>query len=340
MSTYHRAPPTGPGLRLHLNENNAGCSPAVLQALASLTPDQIACYPDYQQTTARVAEFLGVAPDWVLLTNGLDEGISLVCQHAGSGVGIVSEPAFEMYAATIETFGGTVTRVLPREDFAFSVDDLLAASEQARLVFLTDPNNPTGVGLPGGAIASLAAARPNATVFVDEAYADFSSRTLIGSALEQHRNLIVGRTFAKGHGLAALRIGALVAHPDTLAPLAALQPPYSLNVAALAAVEAAVADTRWLASCVEESNASKQGIYEYCDARGLKYWRSEANFVLVRVGSSATAIVDALAAQRIFIRDKSTAPGCDGCVRITAGMLAYTQRALMALEAALATRGR
>ena len=90
------------------------------------------------------------------------------------------------------------------------------------MIYLTDPNNPTGLGIPGGRRRdAIAAAAPHALVLVDEAYADFSGRTLIGPLLDRQRNVIIGRTFAKAHGLAALRVGALVAHPDTLEPAAA-----------------------------------------------------------------------------------------------------------------------
>jgi histidinol-phosphate aminotransferase len=140
--------------------------------------------------------------------------------------------------------------------------------------------------------------------------------------------------------LAALRVGALIAHPDALAPLRRLLPPYSLNICALRAVEAAMGDRAYLNGYVAQSEASRRLIYEFCDARGIPYWRSEANFVLLRLGPEATAITAALAASGIYIRDKSAAPGCEGCVRITAGVLEHTRACLNALEDVLASRTR
>lgn len=348
MSTYQRATVTGPGLRLHLNENTAGCSPAVLSAIAALTPDQIGSYPDYSRAIDATAAWFNVPRDGVLLVNGLDEGLHLASASASRRQpgfrGVVLEPAFEMYGVCIEESGGTIVRVAPWPNFAFSMDDVLAASEDATLIYLTDPNNPTGLGLPAGAVEALAAARPQATIVVDEAYADFSGRSLIGALRDDTsgrlRNVIVGRTFAKGHGLAALRIGALIARPETLAPLAQLQAPYSLNVAAIVGLEAALSDQRWLVSCVEESRASKEALYDFCTRHGLTFWRSEANFVLINVGVEASALVAALADQGIFIRDRSSAPGCAGCVRITAGLLAHTATCLRAMEAFYASRNR
>ena len=114
-----------------------------------------------------------------------------------------------------------------------------------RLVSVTDPDNPTGLPVPAGAIERLAEAAPHAIVFVDEAYADFSGRTPF-RLLDRHRNVVVGRTFAKAHGLAALRVGALVAHPDTLARFRRLLPPFSVNFAAVRALDAALGDRGYL----------------------------------------------------------------------------------------------
>ena len=152
--------------------------------------------------------------------------------------------------------------------------------------------------------------------------------------------MVVGRTFAKAHGLAALRIGALIAHPDTLAPLRRLLPPYSVNVCAIRALEAALADRDYLDGYVAESRRSRELIYDFLLARELTFWPSEANFVLARIGDDAPEIVAAMAERGVFIRDRSTAPGCRGCVRITAGVVDHTQQCLAVLEGVLASRGR
>jgi histidinol-phosphate aminotransferase len=350
--TYH-APERTAGLRLHLNENTAGCSPKVIEAVQALTPSDIASYPDYDEITRRVEAYFNVPSGWVQLVNGLDEGLHVVAANAAkktSGVffsekdtrrllgSVYPEPAFEMYRVCAEAVGLPVTPIPPRADFAFPLDELLEAASRAGVVYLTDPNNPTGLGIPAGAIEQIAAAAPDAIVLVDEAYADFSGRTIIGPALERHRNLVVGRTFAKGHGLAALRIGALVAHPDTLAPLRDLLPPFSLNIAAITALGAALDDQAWVDAYVAQSTDSRARIYAWCDRLDLTYWRSEANFVLLRIGDRASQVVAQMADRGIFIRDRSPAPGCAGCIRISAGTVDATQRCLDTLEAILASR--
>ena len=254
---------------------------------------------------------------------------------------IIVEPAFEMYAACAEGAGLAATHVQPGPDFAFPIDAVLGAITTAtRLIYLTDPNNPTGLAIPRGDVESIADAAPGALVFVDEAYAEFSGRTFVGAATDRRRNLVVGRTFAKAHGLAALRVGLLVGHPDTLAPLRRLLPPYSVNVCAVRALDAALDDRAYLEWYVAQSEESRRLIYASCARLGLEYWKSQGNFVLIRIGDGATDVVQALADRAIHVRDRSKAPGCAGCVRITAGTVEATERCLAALEGILAPRPR
>jgi histidinol-phosphate aminotransferase len=346
--TYQRPDETKDALRLHLNENTAGCSPAVIAALQSIDRDAIAVYPDYTPITTECERWLGVPAGWVQLLNGLDEGLHIVAQAARARAplaaapeAVIVEPAFEMYVPCAEAAGLRVVRVPPEPDFAFPIAGLIRAITPAtRLIYLTDPNNPTGLPIPPGDVERVASAAPNALLLLDEAYADFSGRTHAGAPLDRHRNLLVGRTFAKGHGLAGLRIGALIAHPDTLAAIRRILPPFSINVCAAVALSAALGDQPYLEWFVAQSVESRALIYDFCRRFGLQYWPSEANFVLVRVGADAAAIVRDLAAGGILLRDRSTQPGCDGCIRITAGVAEHTRLALTALETALASRRR
>jgi histidinol-phosphate aminotransferase len=338
-------------LRLHFNENTAGCSPAVAEALRSLTREDAAWYPDYAAMTARTARSFGIPAEWVQLTNGLDEGLMAAAQHAarhalrdGTGArahALVVEPAFEMYAACADAVGLGLVRIESGSDFVFPLDRVCAAvGPDTRVIYLTDPNNPTGLAIPPDALETIAAAAPHAIVVLDEAYADFSGRTAIGPLLDRLRNVVVGRTFAKAHGLAALRIGALVAHPALMDRLRPLFPPYSVNVAAIRALDAALDDRAYLDAYVAATRESRERIYGFCKRHGFTHWPSDANFVLVRIGANAASIVAAMADRGVMVRDKSAAPGCAGCVRITAGVVAHTDQALAALEDVLASRTR
>lgn len=340
---YQRLPDPGAGLRLHLNENTAGCSPRVLEALHRLTRLDAAFYPDYAAAVDACARHLGVAPSQVLLLNGLDDGIhavSFAClQRAEDGSqreAVIVEPAFDMYAACAELASARIVTVAPRPDLGFPLAETLAAITPAtRVVFLCSPNNPTGLAIAPGDIAAVAAALPReAVVLLDEAYADFAKADFL-ARLPDHPNVVIGRTFAKAHGLAAVRAGCLVAHPDLIGRLRPFLPPYNVNVFARTAIVAALEDPDYLAWYRAEVDASRRLVYGMCERLGLRYWPSEANFVLVHVGDRAAALVTALAARGIFIRDRSDQPGCEGCVRITAGVTDHTARAVRAIEEVL-----
>lgn len=341
MSQAYDRPVTAAGaLRLHLNENTAGCSPKVLEALRALGRDDIALYPDYDAVYRETAEYLGVPESSLLLTNGLDEGILLAAVIAqkrrpadGDFESIVILPAFDMYAISVEAVGGRVVNVSPLADFSFPVEGTVAAiTPRTRVVYITSPNNPTGVRVSNDAIRTVARALPSgALVFVDEAYHDFCGDTVVDE-LGTLPNVVVGRTFAKAHGLAALRAGAIIAVPETLEAFKPVIPPYSLNVAAAAALRAALADRDYLPWYVGQVRESRERFYAFCRRHGFWYWESGANFVLARVGDHATPLTDALRQRGIYIRDKSGDPHCPGCIRVTTGTVEATDAAVAAME--------
>lgn len=342
MSGYLRVPEPGEGLRLHLNENTAGCSPRVLDAIRRLAATDMSFYPDYAGAARAAAAHLRVPESRLLLVNGLDEGLHLASFATLRDIvgepaeAVVIEPAFDMYAACAAAAGGRVVTVSPHVDFRFPAERVLAAlSDRTRLVFLTDPNNPTGQPIAREDIGRIAAAAPRALVLVDEAYAEFSGKTMLGEGIDRHPNVVVGRTFAKAYGLAALRAGALVGREEALEPIRRLAPPYNLNVCAAAALVAALADDRRLRWYGDQVERSKTLLYDACDRLGLAYWPSAANFVLVRIGDRASELVAGLARRRIFIRDRTTEPGCAGCVRITTGVVDHTEACISAMEAVL-----
>jgi histidinol-phosphate aminotransferase len=340
MSHYQKPPELYDGLRLHQNENTGGCSPRVLEALSRLRADEIGFYPPYAEATAAVARYLGVQPDAVTLTNGLDEGImAIAVAYLRAEIGgpileaIVPEPAFEIFRFDTAVAGGKLVQVQPHADFSFPLDEVLAAiTPNTRVVFLTNPNNPTGVGMPLDAIRTVArAVPPGAIVFVDEAYAEFADVSFLPD-LPQFANVVVGRTFSKAFGLAGIRIGCLVGDPTTVDPIRQAVPVYSVNIAAVAAVQAALLDLDHLRGYLAQVAESKRLLYEACDRLGIKYWRSLSNFVLVCTGDRTDAIVRGAFARQIYLRDRSTEPGCAGCLRMATGVVEHTRRALAVME--------
>lgn len=342
MSTgylYEPLPDVDSGLRLHLNENTDGCSPAVLAAVARVTRQQLAAYPSYSSATEAVARHLGVGADQVLLTNGLDEGILTIAlalvPRGDPGRVVVVEPAYGMYGPSARLAGADVVSADANPDLSFSRAAYEAAlSADTRLVMLSNPNNPAGYVIPDGTLVDLALELgPDRFLFVDEAYADFAGNSVIAS-LDRCPNLLVGRTFAKAYGLAGMRIGCVLASPEVIRRLRGAIAPFSVNVFAVAALEAALADRAhldWYLAQVREARAYLCAAF---DRLGLSYWPSAANFVLVRVGD-APRIRAALAGRGVHVRDRSSAPGCAGSIRITVGRVEDARACVAALEEVL-----
>lgn len=337
---YERVPDRGDGLRLHLNENTAGCSPRVLAALQAVTADQVAFYPEYAEVQREAAAYFGVAEASLLLTNGLDEGIlATAIAYLRSGPSfeaIIPVPAFDMYAVCTDAAGGRVVTVAPHADFSFARDEVLASiGARTRIVFLASPNNPTGQIITRADITAVAQTLPReAVLFLDEAYAEFAPDHFIDE-LGTHQNVLVGRTFAKAHGLAALRLGCVIGSAERIAALRQVVPPYTLNVHAVVGLRAALADPDYLAWYITQAAESKRLIYFFCDRHALPYWPSAANFVLIRVGPRLNDVVEGMARRGVFVRDRSREPGCAGCLRITAGVVAHTVTGLNAFEEVL-----
>jgi histidinol-phosphate aminotransferase len=338
MSTIQGIPDPGPGLRLHLNEHTGGCSPRVLEAIRSLDAATMALYPDYQPVVLETAAFLGVDPDQVLLLNGLDEGIFLTAtalfgrRMPNVGNAVVPLPAFETYLTACGAVAARVITVPPGPDLAFPLDNVLRAIDHStKLVFVNNPNNPSGRPVSRDDIRRVASANPSAIVFVDEAYWEYGGESFLDE-LPRYENVIIGRTFSKAYGLAGIRAGVIVAHPKVLGRIRPIVPLFNLNVAAVAALRAALGDPGFVQQSVAQANESKALLYAALDRLGLKYWKSSTNFVLVDGGGRARAIVDGMWAKRIFFRDRTKDQWCPNCFRVTTGVVEHTKQAIAALE--------
>jgi histidinol-phosphate aminotransferase len=340
--TYARPADREGALRLHLNENTGGCSQTVIDAIRQISAEDVAHYPDYALLARECAAYLGVSEAQLVLTNGLDEGLLGVTVSAfraqrsnGLPEAIVPTPAFEMYSVFVKAAGGRVVSVPPRPGFAFQLEDVCQAiSDRTRIIFLTNPNNPTGQLIPRDAIREVVrCAPPDVTIVIDEAYFDFCGETFLNEP-GGHANVVIGRTFAKAHGLAGLRAGCLVGDPRRLESVREVVPPYSLSVFAVAGWRAALRDLEYLAWYRAQVSESRDLIYEACERLALPYWRSAGNFVLISVERSGEPadIVRAFAERGILVRDRSRDPGCAGCIRITAGVVRHTELAVEALE--------
>ncbi len=321
-------------LRLDFNENTLGCSPRVLAALIEkLSQEQLSIYPEYEATRRALSEFFQVPETQFAFTNGTDEAIQvLVHTYVGEGDEVlVLHPSYAMYRFYAEVAGARVREIPYRAgDLAFPVEELIAAVTPAtRAVLISNPNNPTGTAIGIGDVVRIVEAAPGAAVLIDEAYYDFYGVTALG-LIGQYANLFVSRTFSKAHGLAALRAGVLFSQAGNVAYLRKSQSPYSVNTVAAIAVRAAVEDREYLANYVRQALEARELLYQGFERRGIRYWRSQGNFVLFEAGPRSIEIRDALRARGVLVRDRSYELA--GTVRVTAGTPQQVERFFAELD--------
>ena len=337
LKSYH--PPLGnrQGLRLDFNENTVGCSPRVLQRLQQLNFEELARYPERDPGEAMVAKHLGVQPAELLLTNGTDEAIHLVCETylEPGDEALICTPTFAMYEIYAAATGARVIPVQAGEDFRFPTQDVLArVNECTRLIAVANPNNPTGALASRQDLLRIATAAPQAALLVDEAYFEFSGETLMGE-WRGLPNLFVSRTFSKAYGLAGLRIGVLGGNEDQMRLVRRVSSPYNLNSVALACLPDALADGAYVQSYVDDVLRGRERLENELGSLGIRYWPSRANFVLMHFGTSSPTFIAAMRERGILVRDRSSDPGCAGCVRITLGAAEQNERLFKALSEVL-----
>lgn len=291
----------------------------------ALSACELSLYPQREIGERIVANFLGVAPEQVLLTNGMDDALSLLftaylgtTDNEGNEL-LFADPTFVMYPLLGEALGARMVRVQSGEDLAIPVADMLAGiSARTRLVAIANPNNPTGLKAAPADLLRIVQSAPDALVLIDEAYFEFCGETLI-DALAQHPNLFVARTFSKAYGLAGLRLGVVIGAAEQIEYMRRLSVPFNVNSVALACLEAALEDQAFVQEHVASVKEGRERLQQLFTELGLRFWPSQTNFVLVRVGAQTKLFVESMQRRGIVIRDASANPGCEGCVRITAG---------------------
>ncbi len=338
IKEYH--PPLGgrDGLRLDFNENTFACSPRVTEVLQQITAGALTRYPERAPIEALVAAHLGLQPEQVLLTNGVDEAIHVLCQtylEEGDEI-LLPVPTYSMYEVYASATGARIVRVqAAREEFAIPFEDILAAiTPQTRIIALANPNSPTGATLRREQILALARRAPQAIVLADEAYFHFFGETVMDCVpTSAYPNLAVARTFSKAYGLAGLRLGLLAAGPEVMPWLRRVISPYSVNALALACLPPALEDTAYLDWYVSEVKAARSEFFAVCAELAVHTWPSEANFVLLEIGPQHRRFTQAMLERGVLVRDRSADPGCQGCVRITIGTREQMRGAHDALRA-------
>ncbi len=339
LKEYHPPLSGRTGLRLDFNENTERPSSHVLQRLRQLDAEQLTRYPEREPVERFTAQFLGVNPAEVLLTNGVDEAIHLLCQtylEAGDEA-LVVVPTFAMYELLAASTGAKVIPVRALDEFRFPTETLLnRISPATRLIAIANPNNPTGSAASPSEMLLVARAAAHAAVLVDEAYFDFYGQTLLPE-IRRMPNLFVARTFSKAYGMAGLRAGVLAGPEQQMKMVRKVASPYNVNAVALACLPAALGDRDFVEQYAATVRRGRERLQAMLRSLGIRYWPSQANFVLANFGSCAQAFVAEMARRGILVRDRSSDPGCSGCVRITLGTAEQMDRLLATLEEIVCT---
>lgn len=339
MKEYHPPLSGREGLRLDFNENTEAPSPKVAEVLQQLGSEELTRYPERAPLEALVAKYLRLTAPQVLLTNGVDEAVHLLCETylEPEHEVIIVVPTFSMYEIYAQSTGATVVTVPsdPEDGFRFPIDQVLARmGAKTRLIAVASPNNPTGTLVARQDLLKLADAAPQSAVLVDEAYHEFCGETVLGQAA-RFPNLFVARTFSKAYGLAGLRIGALLGSEAQMAMVRKVSSPYNVNSVALACLPSALSDRAFVERYVHQVVQGRGRLMIQLACHGIPYWVSQANFVLARIGARHAEFVAQMRKRGILVRDRSSDAGCNGCVRITVGAAEHTDDLLQALPKVL-----
>jgi len=320
-------------VRLDFNENTTGCSPAVRRALAKLSAKQLAMYPEYQAPTARLARHFGVRPEELMLANGGDDALRVFFDtfvEAASTV-LICEPTFPMYRYYAEIYGARISALRYGSEMELPLESVIRElQKKPRVLFLANPNNPTGTLFGFEELEKILRAAMHTAVVMDEAYAEFSGFTAV-AWIRKFPNLFVARTFSKVAGLASLRLGAVIACKESLALVRRAMPPFPVNLAALVAAEAAVKDCATMRAYVSEVKRLRLWLAAELQNLGAKTYASSGNFLLANFGPDGTALFRRLEKQGILLRERTKDMGT-GFVRISIGTPAEMKKLLKAIR--------
>ena len=324
-------------IKLASNENALGPSPKAVEAVARFL-SQSNRYPDAGGTYLRqkLAARHGVEMDQIVLGAGSTELIQLLCHiYLERGqVGLTSEGTFVMFPLAVRAAGGAVVQA-PLKDYAYDLDALAARlDESVRVVYLANPNNPTGTMVTAAETDRFLARVPeNVLVVLDEAYCDYVERPDYSHALDSvraGRYLMVLRTFSKAHGLAGLRVGYGIGHPEIVDAVNRLRSPFNVSSLALVAAEAALDDSEHIRRSLESNRRGLACFARELPRLGLRAVPSVANFVYCETGRDAKDDFKALLRLGVIVRPMGFM-GMPRGLRITVGTEEENRRVLEAL---------
>lgn len=309
-------------LKLDSNEATISPSPRVTAALIQYIQDgPINWYPDIESKNLckALSQYTGLPMSHILTFNGSDhalETIARACLNKNDEV-IFFNPTYDHFRVYVESCDAKVTTILENREDTLSKKLFQSVNSQTKIVYLVNPNNPTGHETPLSEIEDALKNYPHLLFLVDEAYYEFSELTAT-SLLQNHHNLIVTRSFSKAFGLAGLRCGYLLAKSDLCAQISKIRVGKNINALAQVAAKAALEDLEHMRRYVDEVKQAKSWFIHMLNKKGLVFRDTNLNFLLLKV-QQPKKIVSYLKNKNIYIRDRSYLPGMKGFLRITIG---------------------
>lgn len=311
--------------KLASNENPFGVSPHVREAIHKEL-ETLALYPDGYATDLReiLANHLKVDKEQLIFGNGSDNIIQIISRAILSSEvnTVMAHPTFSQYRhnAVIE---GAEIREVELMDGEHDLDGMLAViDENTKIVWVCNPNNPTGVYIPEEKLVKFLNKVPtHVLVVLDEAYHEYvDAKDYPNSVnlLKDYSNVLILRTFSKAYGLAALRVGYGISNKELIKKLESVREPFNTNHIAQIAAVAAVEDQQFIKECKQKNREGLQQYYEFCQKHNLKYYPSQGNFILIDFKQDGNKVFQYLL-KRGFIVRSGVALGFPTCVRITVG---------------------
>lgn len=332
-------------VKLASNENPFGNSPNVKQFLQADATNH-AIYPDgyAQNLRTSLANFYHVAENELILGNGSDDLIAIITRallYPGVNT-VMADLSFSQYWHNAEIEGAEVRKV-PLKDGVHDLDAMLEAiDDKTSVVWVCNPNNPTGTIVSDEALSAFLAKVPeDVFVVLDEAYIEYVTSTDYKNTLHYYReysNVILLRTFSKAYGLASFRVGYGIAQADIIAKLDPVRAPFNNTILSQKVAQIALEDQAFIANCREANEIGKKQYVAFCEKHDLQYFPSQTNFVMFEVKASSQVVFEEMM-KRGFIIRSGAALGLEGYIRVTIGTEAQNAKFLQLLEEVLTEQG-
>jgi histidinol-phosphate aminotransferase len=325
-------------IKLASNENPLGPSPKALEAVnkylkdMSLYPDQL-CF----ELTRLIAERLGMTPENIAIGNGSDELMLLAALafiSAGDEV-IISLNTFSTYEMVSRLMDASIVRI-NLKNYTYDLSAMAKAAEpKTKLIFVCNPNNPTGTMNGKKEMDELVSKTPaNSIVVIDEAYGDYVESADYPDSIKyvrENKNVIVLRTFSKIYGIAGLRVGYAVSRPEIIKFLNLVRLPFSVNRLGQIAAIACLSDTGHVEKSRKNNSEGKEYLYKELDRLGVSYLKTEANFIFINLNSDADAAFMGLMRRGVIVRPLASF-GMPGSIRVTIGTPEQNRKFIKALS--------